>query len=286
LLLGRRPLTAYLDIIYCLGAYLVFIKFRLIKFRLFWQIVVGIVGFFGLLTILYGMNYTQPFSIGGTVSGLATQIEARVPGKVIEVNVKDNASVKKGDVLFRRDPQPYADELSHAQATYAEDQIKTSTAILQATQTVNAANAQVQAIKAEILATQSSIGAQQSDLDLKETRLTEYTELKSKNAGSAFEVEKYETDVQSATDQLAARNQQLAAQQQQLIAAQAQQVQAQTALQEAIKIQPEVLAAAKAQVTHDQWSLDHIVLHDRDFQQNVVSLIDEDHHRTDGDHAA
>jgi multidrug resistance efflux pump len=249
-------MIAILGIIYCLGAYLVFIKFRLIKFTLFWQIVVGIVGFFGLLTILYGMNYTQPFSIGGTVSGLATQIEARVPGKVIEVNVKDNASVKKGDVLFRMDPQPYADELSHAQATYAEDQIKTSTAILQATQTVNAANAQVQAIKAEILATQSSIAAEQSDLDLKKTRLTEYTELKSKNAGSAFEVEKYETDVQSATDQLAARNQQLAAQQQQLIAAQAQQVQAQTALQEAIKIQPEVLAAAKAQVTHDQWSLD------------------------------
>ena len=203
--LGRRPLTAYLDIIYCLGAYLVFIKFRLIKFTLFWQIVVEIVGFFGLLTILYGMNYTQPFSIGGTVSGLATQIEARVPGKVIEVNVKDNASVKKGDVLFRMDPQPYADELSHAQATYAEDQIKTSTAILQATQTVNAANAQVQAIKAEILATQSSIAAEQSHLDLKKTRLTEYTELKSKNAGSAFEVEKYETDVQSATDQLAAQ---------------------------------------------------------------------------------
>ena len=29
-----------------------------------------------------------------------------------------------------------------------------------------------------------------------------------------------------------------------------------------------------------------IVLHDRDFQQNVVSLIDEDHHWTDGDHGA
>ena len=90
-------MIAILGIIYCLGAYLVFIKFRLIRFTLFWQIVVGIVGFFGLLTILYSMNYTRPFSIGGTVSGLATQIEARVPGKVIEVNVKDNASVKKGD---------------------------------------------------------------------------------------------------------------------------------------------------------------------------------------------
>jgi multidrug resistance efflux pump len=249
-------MIAILGIIYCLGAYLVFIKFRLLKFNLFWQVVVGVVGFFGLLTILYGMNYTQPFSIGSTVSGLTTQIEARVPGKVIEVFVKDNASVKKGDPLFRMDPQPYIDELHHAQASYAEAQLRTANAILQDTQTVNAANAQVQAIQAQIQATRATISAEQSDLALKKTRLKEYTELKSKNAGSEFEVEKYETDVQSATDQIAARNQQMDAQQQGLIAAQAQQVQANTALQESISIQPEVLAAAKAEVTHDQWSYD------------------------------
>jgi outer membrane protein TolC len=63
-------MIAILGIAYRLGAYLVFIKFRLLKFNLFWQIVVGVVGFFSLLTILYGMNYTQPFSIGTTVSGL------------------------------------------------------------------------------------------------------------------------------------------------------------------------------------------------------------------------
>ena len=113
----------------------------------------------------------------------------------------------------------------------------------------------MQAVKAEIQATQASIKAEQSDLALKTTRLKEYTELKSKNAGSEFEVEKYETDVQTATEQITARNEQLAAQQQQLIAAQAQLVQAQTALQESVAIQPEILAAAKAQVTHDQWSL-------------------------------
>jgi multidrug resistance efflux pump len=249
-------MIAILGMVYCLGAYLIFVKFRLIKFNLFWQIVVGIVGFFGLLTILYGMNYTQPFSIGTTVSGLTTQIEARVPGKVIEVDVRDNASVKKGDVLFRMDPQPYVDELHHAEASYAEAQLKTSTAILQATQTVNAANAQVQAVKAEILATQSTISAEQSDLALQKTRLKEYTALKSKNAGSEFEVEKYETDVQTTSDHIAAANQQMAAQQQQLVAVQAELVQAQTALREAIAIQPEVLAAAKAEVAHNQWSLD------------------------------
>jgi multidrug resistance efflux pump len=114
----------------------------------------------------------------------------------------------------------------------------------------------VQALKAEILATQSTISAEESNLALQKTRLKEYTALKSKNAGSEFEVEKYETDVQTTSDQIAARNQQMAAQEQGLIAAQAQLVQAQTALHEAINIQPDILAAAKAQVAHDQWSLD------------------------------
>jgi multidrug resistance efflux pump len=249
-------MIAILGIIYCLGAYLIFIKFRLIKFNLFWQVVVGIVGFFGLLTILYGMNYTQPFSIGTTVSGLTTQIEARVPGKVIEVDVKDNTSVKKGDVLFRMDPQPYSDELQKAKADYAAAQFKTSNAILQATQTVNAAIAQVQAVKAEIQATQASISATESKLALTKTRLNEYTELKSKNAGSLFEVEKYETDVASMTDDILAQNQKLAAQQQQLLAVQAELVQARDALQEAISLQPEILARDKAEVAHTQWSLD------------------------------
>jgi multidrug resistance efflux pump len=249
-------MIAILGIIYCLGAYLVFIKFRLLKFNLFWQVIVGFVGFFGLLTILYGMNYTQPFSIGTTVSGLTTQIEARVPGKVVEVDVKDNASVNKGDVLFRMDPQPYSDDLQKAKANYAASQLKTSNAILQTTQTVNAATAQVQAVKAEIQATQAAISALQSNLDLTKTRLKEYTELKSKNAGSQFEVEKYETDVASMTDQILAQNQKMAAQQQQLIAVQAELVQARDALREATSLQPEILTRDKAEVAHAQWSFD------------------------------
>jgi multidrug resistance efflux pump len=202
------------------------------------------------------MNYTQPFSIGTTVSGLTTQIAARVPGKVIEVDVKDNVSVKKGEVLFRMDPQPYSDDLQRAAAVYAAAQISTANAILQATQAVNAATAQVQAVKAEIQATQAAISALQSNLDLSKTRLKEYTELKSKNAGSLFEVERYETDVASMTDQILAQNQKLAAQQQQLLAVQAELVQARDALQEAISLQPEILARDRAEVTHAQWSLD------------------------------
>jgi multidrug resistance efflux pump len=158
------------------------------------------------------------------------------------------------------DPQPYVDQLHHAQSAYAEAEIRTSTAILQTTQTVNSASAQVQAVEAQIKATQAAIGATESQLNLARTRLKEYTELKSKNAGSLFEVERYETDVKSLTDQVAAQNQQMAAQKQQLAAAQAQLVQAQTALQEAIKIQPDILSGLNAEVTGAQWSVDQTTI--------------------------
>src|ERR1035441_1256407 len=157
------------------GLYLVFIKFRLLPFNLLAQILVGAVGFIGLLVVLFGMNYTQPFSTGTTVSGLVTQIEARVPGKVIEVDVRDDSFVRKGEVLFRMDPQPYVDQLHHAQSAYAEAEIRTSTAILQTTQSVNSASAQVQAVEAQIQASQAAIGATESQLNLAKTRLKEYT---------------------------------------------------------------------------------------------------------------
>lgn len=252
-------MIAFLATLYCVGLYLVFIKFRLLPFNLPAQIMVGAVGFIGLLVILFGMNYTQPFSIGATISGLTTQIEARVPGKVIEVNVKDDTFVKKGAVLFRMDPQPYVDQLHHAQAAYAEAEIRTSTTILQDTQRVNSATAQVHSIEAQIQATQAAIGVTNSQLGLAKTRLKEYTELKSKNAGSLFEVERYETDVKALTDQVLAQEQQMAAQKQQLVAAQAELVQAQTALQEAIKLQPQVLAGLQAEVTGAQWSVDQTI---------------------------
>ncbi|OKP72998.1 multidrug transporter subunit MdtN [Ensifer adhaerens] len=43
-------------------------------------------------------------------------IAASVPGRIISVEVRNNASVKKGDVLFRLDPEPYRLRLEQAQA--------------------------------------------------------------------------------------------------------------------------------------------------------------------------
>jgi membrane fusion protein, multidrug efflux system len=58
----------------------------------------------------------------GNVEAYATvALKARVDGQIIEVNFKEGAPVKKGDVLFRIDPRPYAAALRQAEANALRD---------------------------------------------------------------------------------------------------------------------------------------------------------------------
>jgi membrane fusion protein (multidrug efflux system) len=53
-------------------------------------------------------------------------VSAQVNGPVVQVFVKDGDRVKRGDVMFRIDPQPYQVALEQAQAQYAAAQLQTS----------------------------------------------------------------------------------------------------------------------------------------------------------------
>jgi len=53
-------------------------------------------------------------------------VSAQVNGPIMQVFVKDGAQVKRGDVLFRIDPQPYQVALEQAQAQYAAAELQTS----------------------------------------------------------------------------------------------------------------------------------------------------------------
>jgi membrane fusion protein (multidrug efflux system) len=59
-------------------------------------------------------------------------VSAQVTGPIIQTFVKDGARVKRGDVLFRIDPQPYQVALEQAQAQYASAQLQTHQLVTQA----------------------------------------------------------------------------------------------------------------------------------------------------------
>jgi multidrug resistance efflux pump len=57
-----------------------------------------------------------PYSSQARVETYLTQIASEVPGDVLDVGVRDNSPVKKGQLLFRIDPEPYEVAVRSAEA--------------------------------------------------------------------------------------------------------------------------------------------------------------------------
>ena len=63
-------------------------------------------------------RYT-PYTSQARVETFLTQIAPEVAGDVLEVGAKDNSPVKKGQLLFRIDPEPYQVAIRSAEANLA-----------------------------------------------------------------------------------------------------------------------------------------------------------------------
>jgi len=77
-------------------------------------------------SLLMGMAYFHPGSRSAKIYFVTTQIVSNVRGKVIEVDVKPNEPVSKGDILFKIDPTPYktvVDDLK-AQLEFAKKRLE------------------------------------------------------------------------------------------------------------------------------------------------------------------
>ena len=74
----------------------------------------------GLLLLLYVYNVVSdrftPYTSQATVDTLLVQIAPEITGQVTEVGVTDNGRVKKGQMLFRIDPEPFEIALRKTEA--------------------------------------------------------------------------------------------------------------------------------------------------------------------------
>jgi membrane fusion protein, multidrug efflux system len=76
------------------------------------------------VTVARVLQETVPVRINaiGNVEAFSTvQVKARVDGQIIQVNMREGAAVKKGDVLFRIDPRPFEAALRQAEANALRD---------------------------------------------------------------------------------------------------------------------------------------------------------------------
>jgi multidrug resistance efflux pump len=90
---------------------------------------VALTAFVLLLAVLIGWALWQhyffsPWTRDGRIRAYIVRIAPDVPGLVTQVNVVDNQTVKKGDVLFVIDQARYQDALDQAKANLAAAQAK------------------------------------------------------------------------------------------------------------------------------------------------------------------
>ncbi|HME27098.1 MAG TPA: biotin/lipoyl-binding protein [Acetobacteraceae bacterium] len=107
--------------VYLFIVWLVFFRFRWLRFTPGWGVISGLVGVHLLLIFLIGLRFGAPLSANATMVQPTIQLVPRLPEPtlVTEVLVEQNVPVKKGQVLFRFDRRPYEYKVQQLEAELA-----------------------------------------------------------------------------------------------------------------------------------------------------------------------
>jgi multidrug resistance efflux pump len=113
--------------------WLVFKKFKLLPINTWTMVGSFLVGAFVLCFLLIMMAMYQPLTHDARFMAPTTPIISEVRGRVIEVPVTPNAPLKKGDVLFKIDPEPFQQQVAEveAQLVLANQRLQQETNLVQ-----------------------------------------------------------------------------------------------------------------------------------------------------------
>jgi multidrug resistance efflux pump len=108
--------------IYLLVVWLVFFRFKLMKFDLKAKISVGVIGVLFCFGILIAVNFLHPQSMDTRVYEHVVGISTRLPqaARVTDVPARPNVPIRAGEVLFKVDAQPYEIAVAQAQAALSQ----------------------------------------------------------------------------------------------------------------------------------------------------------------------
>jgi multidrug resistance efflux pump len=123
--------------LYAVALWLVFSKFKLVRWGWLSGTFSLLVGGFILAAFLALFNYLTP-SGRATVTGRVVEVTSNVTGQIVAIPVKTNVPVEVNDVLFQIDPAPFQYKVSQLQASLAA--AKQQTEILKSNYEQAAAN--------------------------------------------------------------------------------------------------------------------------------------------------
>src|SRR6202140_4515779 len=104
--------------LYVVALWLVFSKFKLVRWGWGSGTLAGLVGAFILAIFLALFNYLTPAG-RVTVTGRVVEVTPNLTGQIVAIPVKPNVPVKANDVLFQIDPAPFQYKVAQLQASLA-----------------------------------------------------------------------------------------------------------------------------------------------------------------------
>lgn len=113
-----------LVVIYAVFVWLVFFRFRWLKFSIVWGVVGFWVGVHMLLIFIVALRFYQPYTIDAHVIRPTIQLVPRLPAPTLltEVLFEANQPVKAGDALYQFDKTLYEYKVTEDRATLVESQ--------------------------------------------------------------------------------------------------------------------------------------------------------------------
>jgi multidrug resistance efflux pump len=112
------PILLIILCLYFVALWLVFSKFKVVRWGWLSATISVVIGALILATFLAPFNYLTP-SGKVTVTGRVVEVTPNVSGQIVAIPVKPNVPVKLDDALFLIDPAPFQFKVNHLRASLA-----------------------------------------------------------------------------------------------------------------------------------------------------------------------
>jgi multidrug resistance efflux pump len=171
-------------IIYSIFVWFIFFKKKWLPWNITSQVIVVTIPVFALTVIILFMNIVAPSSADVRAMNYVIPIVPRVTGQVTEVPIEPNRPIKKGDVLFKIDPEPFQLAVKAAEAKLAQDKVALVTAI-----------AGQRGLEDQLRNATAKKAALTPRIDLAKKRVEQFTSLAASGAGKRADLEQAQSDL-------------------------------------------------------------------------------------------
>ena len=177
-----------ITVLYVIAIWLVFFKFKWLKFNIVWGVVSFWIGFHLLLIFMIGLRFDAPYTIDAHLIRNTIQIVPRLEGPTLlkEVLVQANQPVKKGTPLYKFDTTIYEEKLTEAKAQLA------------------AAEQNLQILDADVQAARDQQAQAEAQLAYAKSQQRRYTDLATQGGARTEDVDKWNAQVEADTAALGA----------------------------------------------------------------------------------